>query len=314
MSEMKNIDLERMGNSLDRWDFNSLVMGEDELLVSTFLVFRKMKIFELLPVSEEKIKSFILEIRLQYYRNPYHNFYHAVDVLQATMFIMKAINIEKMLRPIDIFALLISAYCHDVGHPGCNNFFLTNQGSVLSKIYNDRSVLENYHLMLLYSTLDRDECNIFSGFTFSERRELKGFITESILATDMAHHQEWIDKLHCRLNSCKSTTVFSLNNTKDRSVLGCCILKCADLNNVARPYPIHETWVACLMKEYLDQGKVENEMGLPVHPFGDANSFDQADSQIYFSQNLAGPFFVQFCTFFPNGKFDFYLKFSNNHV
>jgi hypothetical protein len=287
-------------------------LSEDELLITTFIIFQKMGVLSDLPIQPEKLQAFILAVRLQYYRNPYHNFYHAVDVLQASMYIMKSINIEKFLRPHDILGLLVSAYCHDIGHPGCNNFFLTNQGSVLSKIYNDRSVLENYHLMLLYSILDVEETNIFSNFTSSERRELKGFITENILATDMAYHQEWIERLTCRSNAipghlCSKDQNFSIDKPRDRTLLGCCIIKCADLSNVARPYEIHHLWVDGLMKEYIEQGKVECDMGLPVHPFGNADTLDPADLQIYFSQNLASPFFTQFCHLFPN-ELDFILN------
>lgn len=61
--------------------------------------------------------------------NPYHNFRHAVDVMQSTWYFLNSISSESMsllLRPIDVLALLMAAIGHDVGHPGVNNGFMAS--------------------------------------------------------------------------------------------------------------------------------------------------------------------------------------------
>lgn len=72
--------------------------------------------------------------------NPYHNFAHAVDVMQCLYYILKELNVfekkrksnsnnrpQDVLRPKDVLALLIAAIGHDAAHPGVNNMFLVNQ-------------------------------------------------------------------------------------------------------------------------------------------------------------------------------------------
>lgn len=89
---------------------------------------------------------FIFDICNSYHsENPYHNFRHAVDVLQANYYFLCKIGaiqpmsgeiivqssespidsqIRELLQPLDIFALLMASIGHDVGHPGVNNNFM----------------------------------------------------------------------------------------------------------------------------------------------------------------------------------------------
>lgn len=90
---------------------------------------------------------FIFDICNSYHStNPYHNFRHAVDVLQANYYFLCRLgviepmcpgtvpasscntsagnNIQDLLKPLDIFALLMASVGHDVGHPGVNNNFM----------------------------------------------------------------------------------------------------------------------------------------------------------------------------------------------
>ena len=108
----------------------------------------------LFPFTEQ-LYNFIQDIYNSYHKtNPYHNFKHAVDVLQssyyflcklgalepmANNFVRPSTNrrrlatwrIDQLLRPKDIFALLIASIGHDVGHPGVNNMFMVSALSIL---------------------------------------------------------------------------------------------------------------------------------------------------------------------------------------
>ncbi len=48
----------------------------------------------------------------------YHNFYHAMDVVQFYYKMVSTMVHKDVFRPIDVFATLIAALAHDVGHPG----------------------------------------------------------------------------------------------------------------------------------------------------------------------------------------------------
>ncbi|QRV91058.1 hypothetical protein RhiJN_19076 [Ceratobasidium sp. AG-Ba] len=49
----------------------------------------------------------------------------------------------------DVFALLLAAVGHDVGHPGLSNAFMTNADTPLSRVFDHKSSLEQLHCALL---------------------------------------------------------------------------------------------------------------------------------------------------------------------
>jgi len=82
-------------------------------------------------------------------QNSYHNFQHAVDVLQATHHFLftagrvppltilldepiskwtpTSDNVDPLvalLTPLDVFCLYVASIGHDVGHPGVTNLFM----------------------------------------------------------------------------------------------------------------------------------------------------------------------------------------------
>lgn len=86
--------------------------------------------------------QFITDLSSIYHEeNPYHNFAHAIDVLQCIYYFLCQMGLlpfangttvitnqksYRILRPKDILALLIAAIGHDVAHPGVNNSFLVS--------------------------------------------------------------------------------------------------------------------------------------------------------------------------------------------
>ena len=94
----------------------------------------------------DQLYDFIIELSGSYHDgNPYHNFAHAVDVLQCLYYFLCRLGLlsfanirmnhatsnnvsrnrpQYLLRPKDVFALLIAALGHDAAHPGVNNAFL----------------------------------------------------------------------------------------------------------------------------------------------------------------------------------------------
>lgn len=59
-------------------------------------------------------------------RNPrvsYHNLYHAVDVMHATYLTLRSMGASGLLTETEQLALILSALCHDLDHPGLTNSF-----------------------------------------------------------------------------------------------------------------------------------------------------------------------------------------------
>lgn len=145
--------------------FDAFSCEEDQLLLSSLNCFKSMDVLDGLKVDVNKLERFLSAARSLYRPNPYHNYRHAVDVLQATYFILSHIDWRSFFLPTEIFALLVCAYCHDLGHPGCTNQFLVTARSSIAKMYQDKSVLENYHWNQLVCLLGHQEINILSVFS-----------------------------------------------------------------------------------------------------------------------------------------------------
>lgn len=115
--------------------------------------YRRFLIRSHFPIClSEQLALFLWHLRQIYrHQNSYHNFHHALDVLQAThVFLSSAGLVPKAtilsqagdpmwrsnrpktgafvecLTNTDIFALYIAAIGHDVGHPGLTNSFMVH--------------------------------------------------------------------------------------------------------------------------------------------------------------------------------------------
>jgi hypothetical protein len=55
---------------------------------------------------------------LRRHGNPYHNFYHAIDVCHAVFVLLSTMEGSKLVNELEVFSLMIAALCHDLDHPG----------------------------------------------------------------------------------------------------------------------------------------------------------------------------------------------------
>ena len=244
-----------------------------------------------LLVSEDALYKFLQVIYSLYICNDYHNFYHAVDVLQCSHFILSDPILRSELRDIDVFALLISAVCHDVGHLGVNNGFLISYKSDLALLYNDASPLENYHSFLANYILEKiDVCDFRRRWDRTLKQEFRKLLITSILSTDMAHHYRYISLY-------RSKEVLD----SDRSLLLGMILKAADLSNVVRPFKNSEKWSHCLKTEFYLQGELEKKLGYrPISKNMDKDADVFPESQASFLEVFALPLFKILIEYYPS--------------
>src|SRR5271169_5153067 len=180
----------------------------------------------------------------------YHNFRHAVDVLQSLFYFICQIGtlppypvgstpssaataqspVAKLLGPFDALTLLISAIGHDVGHPGVNNMFLVKLNAPLAQLYNDQSVLEAFHCAAYSQILRRHWPVAFND------KALRKMMISSILATDMGVHSDYIQRLgqlQEKIHDSNTTDSWSPKDVEIFRVLTCGLLiKCADISNV----------------------------------------------------------------------------------
>lgn len=241
------------------------------------------------------MKKFIFQVSLHYYNNPYHNFKHAVSVLQFIHLLINKIEIRKYFSDFEVFGLLVAALVHDIGHPGHTNLFEINNKSHLALKYNDKSVLENHHCSLTFYIIHSKEINLFENLNQHNFSIVRNMIIECVLATDMKHHTELVKNLEDKFFSgCTCET------QQDRILLAKILLHIADLSNQIRPFDISYQCSIALRNEFSNQIKKEEQLNLPTQEYMKFTSNKSFySSEYYFSSNVVKPMWNLLVEIFP---------------
>ncbi|RYC61193.1 hypothetical protein CHU98_g5018 [Xylaria longipes] len=319
-----------------KWHFCAPRFDDDSLLIAATLMFKHalaMPELEKWRLPTDQLTTFLVACRAAYNQFvPYHNFRHAVDVLQATFDFLIHIGalppypptsqpsptadaspITSLLGPFEALALLVSAIGHDVGHPGVNNGFLVVLNAPLAQLYNDRSVLESFHCAAYSQILRRHWPRVF------EDTKMRTLMISSILATDMGLHFDYMKRLADLQEKLKSEPMihkWSERTVEDQKALICSLLiKCADISNVARRYDTALQWMNILCDEFSRQAAMEEEIGIQSSlispPKKDFMSL--ANAQLKFVRLFAIPLFQGVAEVLPQMQYTVLEIEKNTH-
>ncbi|KAI9475414.1 MAG: hypothetical protein EXX96DRAFT_573225 [Benjaminiella poitrasii] len=322
MASMLNDRKEFLKTQICSWNFLPLDLDNKDLIQIVFMILDQILFafdeLEPLRVPSGDLYHFIFDICNSYHSiNPYHNFRHAVDVLQANYYFLcrigaiepmcpdvtfdeyKDLNNEMMnkscikdlLEPLDIFALLMASIGHDVGHPGVNNNFMVTTSTPLAILYNDKSVLESFHVMFFFHLVN-EHCfsqltNIRANPSYASFRKI---VVNSILATDMSMHDDYVQKIKDQAERFRQNNVNFDDKVaceKEKILLCSALIKCADISNCARPFESAERWAKILAEEFFEQGELEKELGLSVLPINERGKIPLEDFQLGFKRFIA---------------------------
>ena len=286
----------------DIFSLDSLTDAKGSLFVAEEIIDRldivKSDIFE-----RNVLKSFLNELVEGYSRENayYHNDLHAADVMQTlyTMLIKGSLKPKMKLDDLSEFAIVVGALGHDLKHPGQNNMFHITTRSKIAIRYNDKSVLENYHIANIFKLVKNDKFNIFKPFKPEEYRIMRRRIIEGILATDMKKHQKVIGKIRNRAE------VYKIKNGKNfnimfketdanklfdaqQEVLNM-LIHSADISNPAKPSKISQQWTDKVYEEFFRQGDLEKSMGIPISMMCDRLSTNVNQAMIGFISFVVMP-------------------------
>ncbi|KAK6456104.1 nucleotide phosphodiesterase [Scheffersomyces xylosifermentans] len=294
-------------HAVGHWAFPAHELTNDDLVYSVFLMIKyALRQVEKnhsdtglhIPTSNELL-GFVFMVRDTYKNgNPFHNFRHAVDVLQACFHFLirldclpvfkqlkfdpKSEDVEFLkedyvntaeqelssspshspnhLNHLQTLGLLIAALGHDVGHPGVTNAFMIKNLAPTSILFNDRSVLESFHSsVFINKILAVNWPTLLTVHTEGEMKSelsLREIIISSILATDMAEHFEYID----RLKNLRSHDFIKHNNRV--KLISSLLIKCADISNVTRPLRVSSQWAMVLAREFDEVAMLEKKISL----------------------------------------------------
>ncbi len=279
------------GVVVEDWAFDAFLYTDDQLVVIVKQMFDRLDLVDHFKIDCVVLERFLLAVKQTYNNNPYHNWRHACDVAQATVSFLVQFNGRASLNKLDTFALLVAALCHDLDHPGVNNDFLIKTGSEMALLYNHQSVLENMHCCLLFKMLQcNSEINVFASLSKQDFAYVRSVIISCILATDLAAHGSIVNQVVAK---CESGSGWSLASDSERLLLMKCIIKVADISNVARPWRgAGRKWGLVVTEEFFNQGDLERSMGLDVTRCNDRTATTLAINSVGFMDYVASPLFV----------------------
>lgn len=297
---------------INSWEFNAFQFSSDELIYIAYII-----LINHIPNDNEEnnsisnhLLSFLFFVRDSYrIGNPFHNFRHAIDVLQSTNYFINQLNLhnDKNINSIDIISLLFASLGHDIGHPGITNMYLQKNNCRFIYYYNKLSILENYHNTLFQNILQPFIKNIKLNLNLN-------LIKDAILATDMANHSKFVEKISNEINKISNTkNNNNNNNVKDNfTLLACLLIKCADISNVCRPIDISFKWGNSLTDEFEQISILENTDKVENLPIN-VKSFDYnllssklindypklPNNQLFFINTFAKSFFEKISVSLP---------------
>ena len=227
----------------------------------------------------------------------YHNDYHACDIAQHVSFVLfqqGAANTYNF-SGLESIALVVAAFCHDVGHDGFNNKFHVTTKSDRFSEYGSDSLQEKLHVAKTLQTLEQFDF-ISKHFSLQDVAYFKSMITKCILSTDMALAADLKLKfaMHCQTNPDHSKS-----SIEDKQTLSNVILHACDISTSLREFDMSTQWADSLFKEYFAQGDIEKQRGLEISFLCDRATTNIAVGQPGFIQHMVLPVFQQLSTVCP---------------
>jgi hypothetical protein len=186
------------------------------------------------------------------------------------------------LRYLDVLALLLSALCHDLDHPGLTNAFHVSTRSQLATRYNDVSVNENHHAAVTFELLDAH--GVLRGLGAADARAFSKRAVAAILATDMACHKE----LLARMTACLAAPSACDDEAQQVLVISF-VLHCADLCCPLLPPALSRRIAGDLSREFAAQAARERAAGMPVTVMDAPTELAKAKMEVRAGARQAGP-------------------------
>eukprot|EP00127_Corallochytrium_limacisporum_P001165 Clim_evm17s43 gene=Clim_evmTU17s43 len=287
------VEISTLLEELQNWSFDVFSVPETDLYKYADAMFHAFDFMDVYKVDAEKLTNLVLRAQWLYRDNPYHSFYHAVDVMQAVFLMLTEYVIDKQFTSLEVFALLTSAMLHDAGHPGLTNNFLIETWDPWALRWNDRSPLENHHTAALFGLLENPESSIWENLNPAEKRQFRGNCIEIILATDTAYYADTMRQYETL------STPFEPSSTQDRTLGLQLIMQLGDISNPTRPLDLAKVWTDRIVDELLRQGDREVALGMQCSAFSDCDSPDIPRFSIGFIDNLAAPWYDMGVALFP---------------
>lgn len=279
---------------IDNYYFNSFDLKDIEKTQQAMFMFNDL--FGECLFDQSCLLKFILTVRKNYRRVPYHNWTHGFSVANSIYCILKCS--PEVFKRNEALALYVGALCHDLDHRGKNNKFMLDTESPLAAIYST-STMEHHHFNQTVMILQQEGHNIFSKLLNEDYKQVLSYLKHCILATDLALF--FTNKT--KLGSLVRTGSFSWDNGEHRRLIQAIAMTSSDLSASAKPWEIQVKTVQVIVEEFYEQGDAERKAGRTPIPMMDRHQPDeQPASQVGFLMGICLPCYRLLTNLIPETK------------
>ncbi|EGD76090.1 hypothetical protein PTSG_11643 [Salpingoeca rosetta] len=327
--QKKNSDVMELLLRSDRWDLDIFKLESATTSPLTWLGLKHIcdrRLNDKLPINIDTCARFFHRIERMYKPHPvnfYHTNTHGADVLHVMACLLDSVS---YFTPTEAFAAIVAAGVHDVGHPGYTNSFLMKTGNDLAVLYNDRSVLENFHAATTFQLMkEHPDCDILAHFKPEEKKTIRRLIIDMVLGTDMTLHKKHIETFMSYSSKSASlmeeyehmevpADILSIETTlKDRSFVLEYMLHCADLSACTKPWNLCYRWAYRVLNEFWLEGDEEKRRKLPVGDLNDRDAGSVPAGQYGFLRFVCHPLWKEWNDFVsPDVKGIFMTNLESN--
>lgn len=296
--------LSKLCNLVGHWSFPAHELTNDDLVYCVYLMLKYAmnqvdEIYDKIKLSDNELLALIFITRDTYKSgNPFHNFRHAVDVLQACFhFVIRLgylpifTQFQTNCKANEVTCLKLEKFGNAIELIALNN----NQNHGVSKLPNLNKIST---LALLVAALGHDVghpgvTNQFmikyscpTSLLFNERSVLESFHSSVFLNKVLTIN--WPNLLATKVHSNHQITVKDIiissilatdmgehfeyiekltrfkknsNNHQDQiKLISSLLIKCADISNVTRPLRVSSQWALVLSREFDEVSKLEEKL------------------------------------------------------
>jgi hypothetical protein len=264
--------------TLSSWSLDPWALPDAEVQRLLLAMLHEQGLLRSFSISPLAAAAFIADVAAHYDDgNAFHTFRHAAMVTATAWRFLTGSRLRAArLRDVDVLALLLSAMCHDLEHPGVTNSFQVNTRSALALRYNDASCNENHHCAVAFTLLHAH--GLLRGLCAADARAFRKCAVAAILATDMACHKDLLARVTARLAAAAAAAAGEPYGAAAAAPHGAApggdeatqlltvsfALHCADLCCPLLPPPLSRRISQELSREFAAQAALERAAGLPV--------------------------------------------------
>lgn len=262
-------------------------------------------------VEEVTLLGFAEAVKKESFPNPFHNFLHEIDVLASVRRNAVLCAASRLLQEPSIFALLVAALAHDVGHPGVNNRHLVETAHEYAIVYNDKAPLENMSCATIFRIAREPAANIFEGAQEDKAmyRAMREEIIECVLCTDVARHHALVKEvvvfheLHSQVFDTDRprgeddepdghswlTPETTAAWKENKQLLLNTLIHTADNSGPLKPWSLCQRYGTLIMEEYFAMGEKAKAAGLVLQPLSDPDKVSIPAANLGFIELVACP-------------------------